>query len=278
VVESGEIAVADLFVFDFGAPSMAVASRRVGDDATGDALFEEFIRSSFVRLARVEATADPSQPSRRFVCIDAVANHYQDVVQRYVQAATTPFSIRLRQGLVRRPEAPGAPMWEWPVPRLDMESTYRLDLLPLLASGEGGVRGDAGIIAPYGRRGYVCRGPLQRLPIGQYRVEFTVSPRSPMTIAGAIRPIVLDVVAGADRLALSEERFLLRRTIGLNFSISPAAAQQAVELRIFRGRHIDFIVTAAALTRVAPAVAQLRAAVPAEQPLRRPLAFGTASL
>ena len=82
-----------------------------------------------------------------------------------------------------------------------------------------------------------------------------------MTVAGMVRPIILDVVAGADRLAMSEERFALRRTIGLNFSISAAAARKAIELRIFRGRYIDFTVTAAVLTRVAPAVAQLGATV-----------------
>ena len=140
-------------------------------------------------------------------------------------------------------------------------TTHRIDLLPLLEVGDGGMRADARIVAPYGRRGYVCRGPHQRLPVGDYRVEFTLTLRSLMTVAGMVRPIILDVVAGADRLAMSEERFALRRTIGLNFSISAAAAQKAIELRIFRGRYIDFTVTAAALTRVAPAVAQLGATV-----------------
>jgi hypothetical protein len=277
VVDAAGIDAADIFIFDFGAPSVAAASNSSGlDDSLLDALFEEFIRNAFVRLVHSERHRDRSLPPRRFICIDALGNQYHDVVHQNVGAASAPFSIRLRQGFVLNEPHPARPSWNWPPPELDSVTTHRIDLLALLEAGDGGIRSPAGIVAPYGRRGYVCRGPHQRLPLGDYRVEFTVTLRSPMTLAGMLRPIILDVVAGADRLAISEERFVLRRTIGLNFSISVAAAQQAVELRIFRGRHIDFTVTAAVLTRVAPAVAQLRAtvsrAVTPVQSLRRPSA------
>jgi hypothetical protein len=262
VVDAAEIAASDIFVFDFGAPSVAAASNPSGHDAALiDALFEEFIRNAFVGLAEGELHRDRSLPPRRFICIDALGNQYHEVVHHYVRAAMAPFSVRLRQGFVLAGPEPPTPLWHWPAPELEVATTHRINLLPLLEAGDGGVRTKAGIIAPYGRRGYACRGPYQRLPVGDYRVEFTLMPRSVMTIAGALRPIILDVVAGGDRLAMSEERFLLRKTIGLNFSISAEAAQKSVELRIFRGRHIDFSVTAAVLTRLAPALAQLGVAV-----------------
>lgn len=258
VVDALELHGADMFVADFGAPSIAAASNPLRHDRNlVDVLFEEFIRDAFIRIVDADSGADGSQPPRRFICIDAVGNQYDALVHQRVRAATAPFSIRLRQGYVRTEPAHETPTWNWPVAAMDVPTSHQIDLLPLIEPGEGGMRTDAGIVAPYGRRGYACRGPYQRLPIGDYRVEFRLTPRSLRSLAGVVRPIILDVVAGADRLAMVEARFLGRKTLSATFSIPVASARKAVEIRIFRGRHIDFVIAAAALTRTAPAVSQL---------------------
>jgi hypothetical protein len=279
VVDAARLEAADVFVFDFGAPSISSPSDpNSGDARVLDALFEEFIRNAFLRLAESEAVRSRSQSHRRFICIDSVDNEYHALVRSRLVTAIAPFSVRLRQGFVRQEADSTLPSWHWPLPEQTVESIHRIDLLPLLEPGDGGTRSGVVIVAPFGRRGYACRGPRQRLPMGAYRVDFTVSARSPMALAALVRPIILDVVAGADRLAMCEERFFLSRTIGLQFPIAAADTQKAVELRIFRGRQIDFVITAATLTRVAPAVSRIRPVRPRDDRAQRSLPSGSAAL
>jgi hypothetical protein len=64
-------------------------------------------------------------------------------------------------------------------------------------------------------------------------------------------------VLGADRIVESRVNFLLRGQIAVNFSVTAAASRYAAEVRMFRGRWVDFVITSARLTRTAPSVRAL---------------------
>jgi len=251
VVELAHLgAAADVVLVDFGEPSQAseLVDRRV--DKAVDAL----MRRSFADLVAVErARLAARVPPRRFICLNAIHNARETMVLEEIAAASTPFATRMRHGFVK-PQAdsyaettktPGTDPPAAPPPLLD---AMRL--------GDSGRRVKRGILAPFGRRGVVLHGPHRLVPAGTYRFDIAVRAHSPWSLAAAIRPIVIDVAAGGDRLAQQRCYFLLRDTLRIVFTVPDRVAfEQPIYLRVFRGRFVDFVITGIELVRLSAAEA-----------------------
>ena len=153
--------------------------------------------------------------------------------------------------------------------------------------GDGGKRVPAGVLAPFGRRGYVMSGPYDVLPAGRYRVEFSIRSHGPLSLAAFFRPVIVEVVDGAKLLAQAHVRFFLRANPSLTFAVTEDGrpeAERGIEFRMFRGRFVDFVVTSVQLIQLAtpsalvpksPAPASLASEVP-EPPAAASLASETA--
>jgi len=249
---------ADTLVFDFGAPpASALRTTLPGDAKIIEAAFEDFVGNRFVTLAGAERIrVGNGAPPRRFVCIDSIHNRYETLVRQYLAAATAPFSTRLRHGFVHTSGAMEPTVAVWPPPEMTVGTTHTIDLLPLLRAGDGGSNGNGRLVAPFGRRGYVCRGPSQILSPGNYRADFRLTSRNPFGLSGAFRPVILDAVIGAERIAEARARFIGAGTVSLTFQVPhDTARRRVVEIRIFRGRYIDFVVESVTLTRFSPPLA-----------------------
>jgi hypothetical protein len=246
-------AAADVFVFDFGAPSECpnpLLSRGV-ERGRLDAAVDRLARRSFLDLveqerARIAAGAAP----RRFVGINAVHNRYESLIRDEIGAASTPFATRIRHGFVT-PQRSGAaalpPEDEDPGrPARPHGLAQRADVLERMPVREGGRRAGGQVVAPFGRRGYVVRGfPYERLLPGTYQVEFSIASRSPMTFGAFVRPIIIEVVGPTGYLARERVTFLMNATVRIAFSVPPHPPEglAGVEVRVFRGRFVDFVIT-----------------------------------
>jgi hypothetical protein len=97
----------DAFVFDFalnGAKSTAPTGCSSTKEAGGG--FSS-IRSIFLDVVGEEGRRlAAGKPLRRLVCIDAIHNSFEDLVNSKVGAARTPFSSRIRQGFILPPIPP----------------------------------------------------------------------------------------------------------------------------------------------------------------------------
>ena len=242
----------DALIFDFGAASESpsslletVGARRL--DATVDTL----LRRSFMGHVEAERhrTLKGGAP-RRFVCINAVHNAYETLTQQMIGSATAPFATRLRHGFVI-PVPPGGEVVAENGPD-GLALTRPQNLLGRMNVGTAGRRARRGVRARFGKRGYVIYGPYMTLPPGTYRVEFHIEPRSPFTLAAHWRPIIIEVVAGAEILTDAREKFLLSASLSLTFVINEQRGHDktSLEFRIFCGRYVDFVVTAVMLMRV----------------------------
>jgi hypothetical protein len=122
--------------------------------------------------------------------------------------------------------------------------------------GASGRRTSEGVVADFGRRGYLVTGPDEELPMGEYEVEFAFRPYPLLTWAGPLRRVVVEVVAGSE--CLVQKRINpMATTQTLEFSISAACYERrgVVEFRILRGRFIGFVLTSVTVRRrSAPAI------------------------
>jgi hypothetical protein len=125
------------------------------------------------------------------------------------------------------------------------------NLIDAMLVGEGGERIDNGILAAFGRRGVVLQGPHKLLPGGEYEFMVRVRAHSLFSLCGLIRPVIVDVTAGAERLLQRRMHFFLGASMRIPFTVTEALENaQPIYLRLFRGRYIDFVVTDVRLTRL----------------------------
>jgi hypothetical protein len=248
VADIGE--TADVVIVDFGVPSHslgATASDRA--DGRRDRAVDALVRRDFSDLVVTERARLARQASpRRFICINAVHNAHERAVLEAIAAPATPFSGRLRHGFVT--QGPGQYADAVSVPAGSQESPP--NLIGTMQLGESGERSAGGVVAPFGRRGVVLHGPHTFLPAGAYRADIRVEPRSVWSLAGMLRPVIVDVAAGAERLVQHRLHFFLRGTLRVPFTVSnEIGGRQPIYLRIFRGRFIDFVITDIRMTRLA---------------------------
>ena len=242
---------ADVLVFDFGLPSDAheppgrVAANPDAVDAAADTL----LREAFHELVDAErARQRAGAAARRVLCLDAVHNHYEWIVQREIGAASTPFAARLRHGYVTRESLQD----RW-------SASPSIEFLDVMTVGEGGVRSASGVAAPSGRRGYLVTGPNEEFPPGHYEVTFSFGFGGPLVMAGMLRRVVAEVVAGSECLVQQRINPLARR-VTLAFTVSRECADRrgVVEFRILRGRMIHFALTSVRVRQVSVLPARLR--------------------
>ena len=270
IAQAAEIdAGADVVVFDFGAPSAAPNPlERSVAPARLDHEVEKFARQSFLALVaaervRLRAGAIP----RRIICINAIHNRYETLVKDEINFAATPFATRLRHGFVTPRSSAPAPIFvredeiqkaqeqrQPYVQEQDLEQNLPPNLLDRMYVGDGGRRGPAGMLAPFGRRGYVMSGPYDVLPAGRYRVEFSIRSHGPLSLGAFFRPVIVEVVEGAKLLAQARVTFFLGANPSLTFAVTEDGrpeAERGIEFRIFRGRWVDFVVTSVRLIQLA---------------------------
>ena len=234
---------ADVLVFDFGPPSDAPESigRVAADPDALDAAANALLRDAFHELidaerARLRAGAAP----RRVLCLDAVHNPYEWIVQREIGAASTPFAARLRHGYVTRESLQD----RW-------SASPSIEFLDVMTVGDAGVRSASGVAAPSGRRGYLVTGPNEEFPPGEYEVTFSFALHGPLVMTGLLRRVVVEVVAGSECLVQRRINPLARR-VTLAFTVSRDCADRrgAVEFRILRGRMIQFALTSVRVRQI----------------------------
>ena len=96
---------ADSFVFDFALKSARTAEPldcSSSQEAEGEI---SSIRSKFLDVVAEEGKRfSAGRPLRRLVCINAIHNSFEDLVNWKVGVARTPFSSRIRQGFILRPD------------------------------------------------------------------------------------------------------------------------------------------------------------------------------
>jgi hypothetical protein len=241
---------ADVLVFDFGPPSDSpeslgrVPANPDALDAAGDRLLREAFHELLeTERARVKAGAAP----RRVRCLDAVHNPYEWIVQREIGAASTPFAARLRHGYVTTESTQD----RW-------SASPSIEFLDVMTVGLAGARSDSGVAAPPGRRGYLVTGPNEEFPPGDYEVTFSFALQGPLVMAGMLRRVVAEVVAGSECLVQERINPLARR-VTLAFTVSRDCADRrgVVEFRILRGRMIQFALTSVRVRQVGVLPARL---------------------
>jgi hypothetical protein len=100
----------------------------------------------------------------------------------------------------------------------------------------------------------VVHGPHHLLPAGRYRVEVTLHGSVLWSLVTLLKPVILEVAAGARRLAERRARFLLRGRPSIVFDLPDAdAGREPVYVRVFRGRFAEFAVAGVRITRLAAA-------------------------
>ena len=240
---------ANVFVFAFGASSSELSDPlkahgsgwRLLDDVTDACVSRRLIDVAARERARIAQGSAP----RRFICVNAVHNRYEALVRREIAAAVTPFATRLRHGFVvpgalrQPPDADDAlPAAAW----ID----EAVDVLEHAVAGPGGRRTEKEIVAPFGQRGYVLQSvPYERLFPGEYELVIQLRPRSPLTLLACLRPVIVEIVGGDGYLAREQLSYVLRRRLHVRFTvpIERRDGLSGVEVRLFRGRFADFVVT-----------------------------------
>lgn len=233
---------ANVFVFDFGAPSESDdRSVLAMDSADLDRAFDWLMRESFTEIVDVDRAAiREGREPRRFICVNAVHNLYESLIRGAITVETMPFASRLRQGFAL-PD---------PIEDAWRQSTT-VELLERVEVGPSGRRTHRGIEALFGRRGYLFSASVN-LPPGDYEAEVSFEPRTPLTATAMLRPAVVEVVVGARRLGLKRVRSLFGTTVSLPFTVTRDSYARGDHplLRLLRGRSVPFIVTRLALRRV----------------------------
>jgi hypothetical protein len=242
-------AAADVVLMDFGEPTHASEPKAHPVDPRVDKAVAALMRRSFADLVLMERTRLAAQvPPRRFICLNAIHTAAETMVLEEIAAASTPFASRMRHGFVKpRSESYAETL---PTPR-DTPAPVAPPLLDAMCLGDSGRRVEHGILAPFGDRGIVLHGPHRPLPAGTYRFDIEVRAHSGWSLAAAIRPIIVEVAAGEERLLQRRCRFLLRSTLQVTFSVPDRVGfEQPIYLRVFRGRFVDFVIIGIALVRL----------------------------
>ena len=243
-------AAVDVWVIDFSVPSDSAGPFAFGQEGWIDDAIQCLVERAFGAVTALErARVAEGRPPRRIICIDAVHNRYEALVNREIDAASTPFSSRLRHGFVvardagvMPPSKPGA------VPT----TNDRQDVLPRLGVATGGRPMPGGVQAPLGQRGYVFRGqPYEQLQPGRYEVEIAVAHGRLLGIAASLRPVIVEIVGAGGLLAVEHAKVVGPCSLRVTFEI-PQPHPESIEVRLFRGRLASFAVTAVHLWRLPP--------------------------
>ena len=127
------------------------------------------------------------------------------------------------------------------------------NLIGTMFIGESGEPVPAGVVSKVGTRGVVLHGPHRPFPPGHYQADVDLRPRSLFTLGAFVRPVILEVAVGTERLALTRSTFFLRGTLRATFRVPELGTPQSVYLRVVRGRWVDFVVTGVRFTPLASA-------------------------
>ena len=175
------LAEADTFVFDFGGLQPASVASAGIDRLTGEML------RSFRRVVRDERhRISTGAPPGRIIALNAINNAFEWFVCGSVAAAATPFATHMRHGFV----LPGsAALGDW---------------LPLLATGEAGVRvGQHEIRSDPSTAGWIAYGPFKYLEQGRYLISLEIERFADDRDRPGNRPSALvEVVAGPELLGV----------------------------------------------------------------------------
>lgn len=247
-VDGNALSRADLVILDFGRVMDAGCPHAVCADGRRARAAEALIERDFEALVRSESKGEPS--GRQFVCIDPPPSVEDSLVMDATGPSGTSAPGRDRRvvyGAVRRTPGSDAPE----VPSADPGLVLTGNLIGAMSVGESGQRVASGVVAVVGRRGVVLHGPHRPFPPGRYRADVRIRAHTPFTLGAFLRPVILEVAAGSERLATESATFFLRGTLSATFRVSHLAGRENVYLRLLRGRWVDFTVTSVRVTRLA---------------------------
>ena len=124
-------------------------------------------------------------PPRRIIALNAINNAFEWFVCGSVAAAATPFATHMRHGFV----LPSAALEDW---------------LPLLATGEAGVRvGQHEIRSAPSTAGWIAYGPFKYLEEGRHLISLDIERFADERDRPGNRPSAfVEVVAGPELLGL----------------------------------------------------------------------------
>jgi hypothetical protein len=166
---------ADTLIFDF---CVNVSGSQAGDGKTdaSNAILDAIGSTFFELVVRERARLAAGFAPRRFVCVNAINNHFESIVSMFVGAARTPFSSRIRQGFVCPPEA-GV-----------------IDWTDRMAVGSAGVKVNTEIRTRRHKRGDVMHGPHAWLEPGRYRLSIHINLNFPAFMRTFPKFLYRDVV------------------------------------------------------------------------------------
>ena len=221
------LAKADTFLFDFGGLQPASIASAAIDQLTGETL------RSFRRVVRDERhRISTGAPPRRIIALNAINNAFEWLVCGSVAAAATPFATHMRHGFVR---PASAALGDW---------------LPLLATGEAGVRvGQHEIRSAPTTAGWIAYGPFKYLEQGRYLISLEIKRFGDERHRPGNRPSAfVEVMAGPELLGLYplEQHVASPGTHRFTFEVSQNVADgiAPLETRIRVARPIGIALTA----------------------------------
>ena len=221
------LAKADAFLFDFGGLQPASIASAAIDQLTGEML------RSFRRVVRDERhRISTGAPPRRIIALNAINNAFEWFVCGSVAAAATPFATHMRHGFVLHASAA---LGDW---------------LPLLATGEAGVRvGQHEIRSAPSTAGWIAYGPFKYLEQGRYLISLDIERFADERDRPGNRPSAfVEVVAGPELLGLYplEQHVASPGTHRFTFEVSQSVADgiAPLETRIRVPRPIGIALTA----------------------------------
>lgn len=208
---------ADALIFDFYTEDSPDQQRAAGSKEIQDLVLKKLLE--FVYLERVRLAQN--LPPRRFVCVNAIHNRFESVVNDLIGVARTPFSSRIRQGFVSLPE-------------IRVKEIEVTDWSGQMSVGSAGVKLGSQLWAKRGNSGNVLLGPLTRPDPGVYRVKLKVRPDMPqhLKVANWLIPkfflrglaVTIVIIAGEIEFARKEVSGadLTRGVVSLEFEVKPA--------------------------------------------------------